>query len=370
MKILFYTFLLSIMVSPARSTKRSSNPVQWIVRELPKGKFQAKRHLKLVPLNSCNIEDLKDDELIVQPEAFSVDAFLRTLLEAKGFHGSFSQGSPMRALGYGIVIESKSKKHKVGSRVIGMMPVASTTVVKAKEVSSNPIGEALRLPPKLSLGLLGVSGFSAYAGIFLATPKAPQKGETVVISAAAGGVGNIAAQMAKRTGARVVGIAGGAEKTDFLINKLRLDAAVDYKDISKPISDQLKEACPEGIDFYFDNVGGETLDAVLENINNNARISLCGAISQYDTGKLYSAPYGPKNYLKLSERNASMSGFVVTYFLQKPRHLLSMMIYILWNYFWGRLKVFEHTEIGIESFGESMEKMLKGEHTGRLIVQI
>ena len=127
--------------------------------------------------------------------------------------------------------------------------------------------------------------------------------------------------MAKRTGARVVGIAGGPDKVDFLLNQVGVDAAVDYKDTTMTLEEQLALACPNGIDFFFDNVGGSTLDAVLTHINVGARIVICGAISQYDTGTLYSHPRGPTNYLKLAERSATMSGFALGHYLSNPRTL-------------------------------------------------
>ena len=209
-------------------------------------------------------------------------------------------------------------------------------------------------------------------GIFVAPKHPPQKGETVVISAAAGGVGTCAVQMAKRTGAttRVVGIAGGPDKVAFLLNHVGVDAAVDYKDKTMTLEEQLAKACPNGIDFFLDNVGGSTLDAVLNQINRGARIVICGAISQYDTGKLYSNPQGPNNYLKLAERSATMSGFALNHYLESPRIMMAATSFILWNYWRGHLKSFAQVEKGIDTFGPALEKLLNGENTGRLIVDI
>ena len=136
------------------------------------------------------------------------------------------------------------------------------------------------------------------------------------------------------------------------------------------LEEQLTLACPNGIDFFFDNVGGSTLDAVLTHINVGARIVICGAISQYDTGTLYSDPRGPTNYLKLAERSATMSGFALGHYLSNPRIMLAATSYILWNYWRGTLKSFVQVEKGIDAFGPALEKLLNGKNTGRLIVDI
>lgn len=346
---------------------------KWSVVRLPKQKFQASRHLKMseekAPDELDSIE-LTPNQVLVHVEAFSIDAFLRTLLDEGSFHYSLKVGDTMRAAGYGTVVRAGSNQaYKVGSRVAGVLPVTNLAVVEKSPflLSMAPFPG---VPPSLYLGLLGNSGLSAYIGIFLAATKPPQKGETVVISAAAGGVGTCAAQMAKLTGARVVGIAGGPDKTDFLLRELGLDAAVDYKHPTQSLEEQLAGACPDGVDFFLDNVGGATLDAVLDKINQGARVVICGAISQYDTGKLYSNPQGPKNYLKLAERSATMSGFVLGHFLSSPKNLIAATAYILWHYFRGNLKSFVQVERGLDSFGASLEKLLNGKNTGRLLVDV
>lgn len=313
---------------------------------------------------------LDPDQVLIQVEAFSIDAFLRTLLIPDSFHLSLKPGDSMRATGYGTVVRAGiNQAYKVGSRVVGMLPVGNLVIVE-----KSPYLFAMKslpgVPPSRYLDLLGTSGLSAYVGIFLASHRPPQKGETVVVSAAAGGVGTCAVQMAKLTGARVVGIAGGPAKTAFLRDEVGVDATIDYKDRSRSIEQQLAETCPDGVDFFLDNVGGPVLDSVLDKINIGARIVICGAISQYDTGKLYSDPKGPKEYLKLAEKSASMSGFVLGHYLKSPRNLFSAMSFILWHYWRGSLRSFVHLEKGIDSFGDSMEKLLNGGHTGRLVVDI
>ena len=346
---------------------------KWILVQYPKGPLDVERDLKLVE-ETIDLDSLplEPNEVAVRTEAFSVDAFVRTLLEEENFHGGGrTPGSTLLAAGFGTVVKAGSNEaYKVGSRVLGIMQVSNIAIVP-----KSPMVNTLMLLPgvklSLSLGLMGISGMSAYFGVFSAPSRGPQKGETVVVSAAAGSVGSIAAQMAKLAGARVVGIAGGPQKTKFLLEDLHLDAAIDYKDSQKSLSDKLAEACPNGIDFYFDNVGGDTLNTVLEKINQGARIVICGAISQYDTGKMYTDErHGPSNYLKLAERNASMSGFNLGHYISSPKNLFTVLAYLMWHYHRGNLKAFEHFENGIECFGKGLEMLLSGGHIGRLIIDV
>jgi NADPH-dependent curcumin reductase CurA len=344
-----------------------------ILKQYPDGKLVADRDLKVeeerIDLDSLTLEP---DEVAVQTEAFSVDAFVRTMLIPGAFHGHTEPGQCLIALGYGTVVKAGSNEaYKVGSRVQGLMQVATISKVKKSPNVMSP-ASLPGVKPSLSLGLFGISGLSAYFGVFHAAPKGPCKGETAVISAAAGAVGVIAAQMCKLAGARVVGIAGGPEKKKFLLEELGLDGAVDYKDSTKPLAEQLKEQCPDGIDFFFDNVGGETLDEVLDQINQGSRIVICGAISQYDTGNMYKkgGSQGPSNYMKLAETSSSMSGMMVGHFLASPVNLARSVSYLMWHYYRGNLKPYEHIEVGLDSFGKSMEIMFSGGHIGRLVVDV
>jgi NADPH-dependent curcumin reductase CurA len=307
------------------------------------------------------------DEVIVATQAYSVDAFLRTMLDQDAFHGTVKPDKPLIAIGIGTVITAgATSTFKVGARVTGIMPVATYAVCQSSELNSAMV---LFGKPSLSLGLLGVSGLTAYTGMFLACPKGPNKGDTVVVSAAAGAVGCVAAQLAKLQGARVVGIAGGPKKCQFLLDTLKLDAAVDYKDTSTSLADQLDKACPDGIDFYFDNVGGSTLDVVLSKLNQGARVVICGAISQYSNGDINSKNVqGPANYIQLATKNASMTGFTFDRFLISA--LLRGLPYLSYNYYMGRIHLPEHVEPGVESFGRALEMLFTGGHIGRLLIDV
>jgi NADPH-dependent curcumin reductase CurA len=321
-----------------------------------------------VDLDSISLEP---DEVLIKSEMFSVDAFVRTMLDADAFHGSIKPGSVIPGMGFGTVVKTgENEAFKIGTRVAGLMQVATLAVASKSMVQPMMVFPGVK--PSLSVGLMGVSGLTAYFGMFHAPTKGPQAGETVVVSAAAGSVGSIAAQMAKLSGARVVGIAGGPKKSKFLIDELKLDGAIDYKDSEKTLAEQLAEQCPDGIDFFFDNVGGETLDAVLEKINSGSRIVICGAISQYNTGNMYKkgGVRGPSNYVKLAERNSSMVGFTLMNFVESIPNVAKAMLYLLWHYKRGNLKAHEHVENGIESFGNSLEMLFTGGHMGRLVVDV
>ncbi len=190
----------------------------------------------------------------------------------------------------------------------------------------------------------------------------PEQGETVVVSAAAGAVGAIAGQIAKIKGCRAVGIAGGEEKCRYVSEELGFDAVVDYK--AGDVGSALAEACPDGIDVYFDNVGGEILDAALALLNRRARVVICGAISQYNnTGPMR----GPSNYMSLLVNHASMTGFVVTEYFGRYAEGAAEMAGWLAE---GRVKAREDVVEGIETFPETLLKLYSGDNNGKLVLKV
>ena len=228
-------------------------------------------------------DQLELGECIVAAELLSIDAFLRTTLDKEAYHGAIELGGVLPALGYGKVVASRNKKFAVGKRVTGMLGARSVARLNQEEASQ--LFPMLSLPgvqPSTFMGLLGLtSGLTAWVGIHSVT-KPPRRGQTVVVSGAAGATGSVAAQLARLTGARVVGIAGGPQKAAYLREQLQLHGAVDYKDGACSVAQQLDALCPDGIDFFFDTVGGETLDDVLCRIRKNGRVVICGASSQYN----------------------------------------------------------------------------------------
>jgi len=203
-------------------------------------------------------------------------------------------------------------------------------------------------------------GMTAYFGLL--DIGQPKPGETVVVSGAAGAVGTVVGQIARIKGCNVVGIAGGAEKCDYIVKELGFDAAIDYK--SQDVRKSLRQHCPNGIDVYFDNVGGDILDAALAQLARGARVVICGAISQYcNTTPIK----GPSNYLSLLVNRASMKGMVV--FDYADRYAQAGQEMAAWMAA-GKLKSREHIVDGLESFPETLLKLFKGENTGKLILKV
>ena len=355
-------------ITPIKMTSTDAKSIinkKWVLSQRPNGVFQAEKDARFVE-ECVHLSSCKDNEIIVDVSTLSVDAFIRTMLDKEAYHGSINIGDTIPALGYGSIIHAgRTSKHKVGSVVIGMMGSQTFATVDASQVFTKM--NLPFMPTTSALGLMGLTtGLTAYTGVFYVC-KRPRKGETVVVTGAAGAVGSVAAQLAKTTGARVVGIAGGKIKTEFLLNELKLDGAVDYKCEDKTLEEQLKECCPNGIDFIYDNVGGKTLDAILDKINPRGRVVICGAISQYSGNLNKGKVQGPSNYLKLAEQGAVMAGFnVMQYMSRIPLALLGMF----WYYMMGKVKMIESREQGIKSFPTALEKLFSGQNIGKTIVEL
>ena len=248
------------------------------------------------------VSALTGGQLLVKTLYLSLDPAMRGWMnDARSYIAPVGLGDVMRAGGVGSVIESKHPKFQVGDTVSGMLNVQEYAVSDGKGmVKIDPT----RAPLTSYLNVLGMPGMTAYFGLL--ESGLPKAGETLVVSGATGAVGATVGQVAKILGLRAVGIAGGQEKCDYAINELGFDACIDYK--NQDVRKGLKEACPGGIDIYFDNVGGEILDIVLTRINLKARIIICGAISQYNNTEPVK---GPSNYLSLLANRARMEGIVV-----------------------------------------------------------
>ena len=364
------------------NNNNNNNPNRkWILKRRPSGVFNPKLDAELVEIEATIVAEdgaksselsIEDHQIVVEPQLLSVDAFLRTMMDEGAYHGSLPIGAPLPALGYGKVVGAGPKSgHSVGTTVAGMLTASNRSIVDGTNVM-----RSFKFPfleRSASLGLLGLTtGLTAYTGVFYVPTRPPRAGETVVVTGAAGAVGSIAVQLCKSTGARVVGIAGGTKKGEYLAETLRCDGVIDYKNVStKSLADQIAETCPNGIDFVYDNVGGETLDALLDKINPGARIVICGAISQY-SGNLNGRDkakkvQGPSNYLKLAERGAEMKGFNVMQHITKLPRMLCGMFYL-----WARGKVAmkEHVEDGLERFPYALQKLFTGETIGKTLVRI
>lgn len=306
---------------------------------------------------TVTLPDLEEGAVRVRVSHISIDAFIRTTLDAVSFHGSVGIEAPVTALGVGEIIESNSSALAVGDWVTG--PVMAQNIAQMPAEVYQKIDVSDNLPPQSYVGILGVTtGLTAWAGMVEVAKVA--EGETVVVSGAAGAVGSVAGQVAKLRGARVIGIAGGPEKGKYLTETLGFDAAVDYK--AGDVGEQLDALAPDGINVYFDNVGGEILDTVLDRIAVGARIAICGAVSQYNH---LDDVRGPKLYLRLAERNSQMLGFTVTHhahcFEAAGAQLATWMNS-------GELTLPEHVIDGIDQFPEALVTLLTGGHMGKLLV--
>ena len=299
-----------------------------------------------------------EGQVLVRNRYLSIDPAMRGWMnEGKSYIEPVPLGGVMRALGVGEVIASRHPQFPVGSFVGGALGVQDYFLGEPK--GFYPVDPKLA-PLPLYLSALGMTGLTAYFALL--EVGAPKAGDTVVISGAAGAVGSIAGQIAKLKGCRVIGIAGGAEKCRYLTEELGFDAAIDYK--HEDVTTGLKRTCPKGVDVYFDNVGGEILDAVLARLAYKARVVICGAISQYNN---LEAPVGPRNYLSLLVNRARMEGFVVMdHAAQFPLALREMGGWLAS----GQLKSKEDIVEGLDTFPETLLKLFSGENFGKLVLKV
>lgn len=301
--------------------------------------------------------ELGPDQVRVAVEYISVDAGTRTMLRGEGFHQQVDLGDTILAGAVGRVIDSNVPGWEVGQAVRGGLGVQTIATVKAEHLER--IDESVA-PLSAYLGVLGGStGVTAWIGMrCVARPKA---GDVFVVSAAAGAVGSIAGQIAKRDGAHVIGIAGGARKVAYLVDRLGFDAAIDYK--NEDVNARLGELAPEGVNVFFDNVGGPILDAVLDNLAMRAKVVICGAISQYDDMDNVT---GPSMYLRLAERQSSMEGFAFFHFPESIGPAMAELSQWIAD---GSLRFDEEILEGIERYPEALQFMFHGGNIGKLLVK-
>ena len=327
---------------------------QWRLKTRPVGEPNADTW----EYNETEVPTIEDGQLLIKIDYISIDPAMRGWLnDAKSYIAPVKVGDVMRAGTVGEVIDSKHADFAIGDYVSGHNGVQSYAV-------SDGTG-LYKIDPNLAplsyyLGVLGMPGMTGYFGL-LKTGE-PKAGETVVVSGAAGAVGGLVGQIAKIKGCRVVGIAGGREKCQFLVDELGFDAAIDYK--NENVKKALKQTCPDGVNVYFDNVGGDILNDVLTQINLRARIVICGAISQYNNTE---AVKGPSNYLSLLVNRARMEGIVV---FDNVKEYPTAMTEIAGWIQSGDIKVKDHIVKGIETFPETLMMLFKGKNFGKLVLKV
>ncbi|MCZ1075601.1 MULTISPECIES: NADP-dependent oxidoreductase [Rhodococcus] len=309
-------------------------------------------------VTSAPVPQPADDEFTVRVEYVSLDPAMRGWLnDVRSYVPPVGIGEVMRAHAVGRVHESRHDGYKEGQLVSGHFGVCDYAVSDGSGVVA--VDESLA-PPPVWLGALGFPGMTAYFGLVDVGRMKP--GDTVLVSGAAGAVGSIAGQIAKLSGCRVIGIAGGPEKCAWLTDELGFDAAIDYK--AGSVGRALHAAAPDGVDIYFDNVGGETLDSALAVLRKHARVVLCGAISGYNATD---PQPGPSRYLSLLVNRASMTGFIVFDYLDRfPEGMAAVSEWIRR----GELVTREQVETGgVEAFGRTLNMLFDGANTGKLVLK-
>lgn len=326
---------------------------QIILREKPDGKLQPEHFGP----SETSIPEPKDGEVLVRVRYLSLDAASRAWMQGTTYRAAVEPGSVMAGGGLAEVVASKASGFEPGDLVFGDTGWQNYAALPAKLLLKMP-----RLEPLTHLlSVYGIAGLTAYFGLL--DIGRVQAGETVVVSAAAGSVGSIVGQIAKIKGCHVIGIAGGAEKCEWLTSHLGFDAAVDYK--AGNLFKQLREAAPKGIDVYFDNVGGDVFEACLALMNNRGRIACCGAISQYDNAPSATGPRGVPGLIVV--KRLIMQGFIVTdYFGQRDRAFADLQSWVAS----GKLKVEEDIIDGLENTPSALVGLLAGENRGKRIVKV
>lgn len=329
---------------------------RFLLRERPAGRIGP----DTFELSEQAVPEIGDGEALVRVDWISLDPTNRMWInETPSYLPPVGIGEVMRAAGLGVVIASNNPNYSVGQTVQGLTGWQEYVVV-SDTMPLFPVDVADGVSPSAYLGALGMTGLTAWIGI--RDIGKPQPGETVVVSAAAGAVGSVAGQLAKASGARVVGIAGGPEKCALLTDQLGFDAAVDYR--ADDWARQLAAATPNGIDVDFENVGGDIMDAIFARVNVGARIALCGLISGYNETN---PPPGPRAFGNLLIQRATLKGFIVLdHFLRAPEANTEISELIGA----GKLTPLETVVEGFEQLPSAINMLFDGKNVGKLVVKI
>lgn len=327
---------------------------QVLLTETPQGKL-AESHFRFSP--DGKIPEVKDGELLLRTKLISLDAANRAWMQGATYRSAVEAGTVMAGGSISEVVESKAPGFSKGDIVFADTGWQDYSAVPAKTAQKLPQME----PLSHLLSVYGIAGLTAYFGL-LEVGK-PKEGDTVVVSAAAGSVGSIVGQIARIKGCNVIGIAGGEAKCKLLTDELGFNAAIDYK--AEPVGKALRKAAPNGIDVYFDNVGGDILEAVLFGMNNHGRIACCGAVSQYDGAPPAHGPRGIPGLIVV--KRLIMQGFIVMdYSNQHDKALEDLQGWVAS----GKLKVKEDIMEGLENTPKALIGLLAGENVGKRMVRV
>ncbi|MEO8812573.1 MAG: NADP-dependent oxidoreductase [Caulobacteraceae bacterium] len=329
---------------------------RWVLKHRPHGEI-APGDLELV---ETPLPELADGEVLIRTVYLSLDPTNRIWMSDQDQYLPPVQiGETMRGGGVGVVERSRSDRFKQGDLVNpGLAGWATHTIAPAAGVS--PVPAIPGVPLTAFMSVLGATGLTAWFG--MTDIGRPQAGETVVVSAAAGAVGSIAGQIAKLRGARVIGIAGGKAKCDWLTGDLGFDGAVDYK--NQDVGAALDRLCPDGIDVDFENVGGAVMDAVISRMNNFGRVALCGMISTYNKE---GPAAGPTDFARVLMHRLLIKGFIVIDYLPRAAEAFAELAPLVVS---GRLKWKAHVEDGLENAVSALERLFTGAHDGKLLIRV
>ena len=327
---------------------------QWKLKERPNG-FP---NINCYEWSSSPVRDLKEGEFLVKNQYLSFDPTQRIWMGGDSYIPAMNLGEVVRSLAAGVVDKSRNINFPVGSIVTGLFGWQDYCISDGEGLFS-----VAKLPesvqPELGLSVLGITGLTAYLGMIHVAKIQPN--DVVLVSAAAGATGSIAAQIAKNKGCKVIGMAGSEKKCTWLKNDLKLDECINYN--KESLNEKLLQYAPNGINVYFDNVGGETLDTVLLHLSLNARVVLCGAISTYNTDQ----PYGLKNYLQLIIKRAKMEGFLVTDFISEFENASLQLLNWIQE---GKLHFKIDIQNGLENAPLTLERLFQGKNFGKQLLKV
>ncbi len=329
---------------------------QWLLAERPTGAIED-RHFRLVTTAVPALE--ADGEILVRNLYMSLDPTQRGWISHDTYLPAVAIGEVIRSGAAGRVEKSRSPDYAVGDLVMGLFGWQDYARVPSKGPGA-PTKLIPGVPIPLAMSALGLTGITAYFGLLeIGQPKA---GETVVVSGAAGATGSVAGQIARIKGCRTIGIAGGKDKCDWLVRSARFDAAIDYK--TENVASRLRELCPKGIDVFFDNVGGDQLDAALAQLAMRGRVVLCGAIATYNDDTLRP---GPKHYMNLIIKRGRMEGFIVLDYMKRaPEAVMQLFSWVQSGDVVNRVDVLE----GLENAPAALRRLFSGENQGKQLLKI
>ena len=325
-----------------------------VAARAPSGRSDQGQRLKLV---ETDVPTPGEGEVLLRTLMLSCDPTQRGWIAFDTYLPAVKIGEVVRSLGAGRIVASNNPGFAVGDLVSGLVGWQDYVVM-------NPKGQLNKLPPgaplELAMSVLGLTGMTAYFGLL--DVGRPVAGETVAVSGAAGATGSVVGQIAKIKGCRAIGIAGGAEKCRWLTDEAGFDGAIDYK--SENVAAQLKELCPKGVDIFFDNVGGEILDAALARLAMRGRDVLCGGIANYNATE---PPPGPKNYLNLVVQRGRMEGFLVLdYMARVPEAIAALAGWVQA----GKIRYKVDVQRGLENAPATLRRLFEGSNEGKQLLRV